>query len=65
MTLLEPIWQRYCDLISRGDFWALIGKLSVEKADPTGTIDITYYLILPHLLPYLWSSCMRLTIVLS
>jgi hypothetical protein len=24
MTLLEPLWQKYCDLISRGDFWALI-----------------------------------------
>ena len=43
MTLLEPLWQKYCDLISRGDFWALIGKLSVEKADPTGTMNIPYY----------------------
>jgi len=42
-TLLEPLWQKYCDLISRGDFWALIGKLSVEKSDPTGTINIPYY----------------------
>jgi len=42
-TLLEPLWQKYCDLISRGDFWALIGKLSVEKADPTGTMNIPYY----------------------
>ena len=43
MTLLEPLWQKYCDLISRGDFWALIGKLSVEKADPSGTMNIPYY----------------------
>lgn len=43
ITLLEPLWQKYCDVISRGDFWALIGKLSVEKADPTGTMNIPYY----------------------
>jgi hypothetical protein len=43
MTLLEPLWQKYCDLISRGDFWALIGNLSVETADPTGTMNIPYY----------------------
>jgi len=43
VTLLEPLWQKYCDLISRGDFWALVGKLSVEKADPTGTMNIPYY----------------------
>jgi len=43
VTLLEPLWQKYCDLISRGDFWALIGKLSVEKSDPTGSINIPYY----------------------
>jgi hypothetical protein len=42
ITLLEPIWQKYCDLISRGDFWALIGKLSVETADPTGTFILCY-----------------------
>jgi hypothetical protein len=41
--LLDPIWQNYCDVISRGDFWALIGKLSVEIADPTKTIKIPYY----------------------
>ena len=43
MISLEPLWQKYCDLISRGDFWALIGKLSVEKVDPTGTMNIPYY----------------------
>jgi len=42
-TLLDPIWQKYCDVISRGDFWALIGKLSVEIADPTKSINIPYY----------------------
>jgi len=41
--LFDPIWQDYCDVISRGDFWALVGKLSVEIADPTKTINIPYY----------------------
>ena len=41
-TVLEPIWQEYCDLISHADFWALIGKLAVEKADPTRTVSIPY-----------------------
>jgi catalase (peroxidase I) len=31
-SLLDPIWQDYCDSISRADFWVLIGKLAVEKA---------------------------------
>ncbi len=41
-TVLEPIWQKYCDKISRGDFWALFAKLVVEKADPTATIRIPF-----------------------
>jgi hypothetical protein len=41
-TVLEPIWQQYCDMISHADFWALIGKLAVEKADPTRTVSIPY-----------------------
>lgn len=41
-TLLEPIWQNYCDLISRGDFWALIGKLAVEKAERRSVVTIPY-----------------------
>jgi hypothetical protein len=36
--VIEPMWQDYCDQISRGDFWALIGKLALEAADPTGTV---------------------------
>ena len=42
MTLLEPIYQEYCDQINRPDFWVLFGKLVVEKADPTGTIRIPF-----------------------
>lgn len=41
-TLLEPIWQNYCDKISRADFWALIGKIATEYADPTHFIKIPY-----------------------
>ena len=38
-SLLDPIWQEYCDSISRADFWVLIGKLVVEKA---ALINIPY-----------------------
>lgn len=41
-TTLEPIWQQYCDLITRADFWALFAKLAVEGSDPTGAISINY-----------------------
>lgn len=41
-TLLEPIWQKYCDKISRADFWALIGKLATEYSEPTKFIKIPY-----------------------
>ena len=42
-SLLDPIWQEYCDSISRADFWVLIGKLVVEKAAlPDGLINIPY-----------------------
>lgn len=42
LSVLEPIWQSNCDKISRADFWALFAKLSIEKADPTGTIRIPF-----------------------
>jgi hypothetical protein len=41
-TLLEPIWQKYCDKISRADFWALTGKLAIEYSEPTKFINIPY-----------------------
>jgi hypothetical protein len=43
VSILEPMWQKYCNQISRADFWALMGKLSVEAADPTRTISIPFY----------------------
>ena len=43
-SLLDPLWQHYCDSISRADFWVLIGKFAVEKAAlPDGNIKIPYY----------------------
>jgi catalase (peroxidase I) len=41
-TVIEPIWQQYCDSISRADFWVLWAKMSAEKADPTATLKIAY-----------------------
>lgn len=32
ITTIEPIYQRVCDRISRADFWALFGKIVVERA---------------------------------
>jgi len=44
LTVLEPIWQKYCDQISRADFWFLFAKLSVEfAAGGPGNINIPYY----------------------
>ena len=40
-TLFEPIWQEYCDHISRADFWALIAAVAIEAAEPNGAIRIT------------------------
>lgn len=42
-SLIDHMWQHYCDSISRADFWVLIGKLAVEKAAlPDGLINIPY-----------------------
>ena len=42
VTVIEPLWQEYCDKISRADFWALLGKLAAERADPTHTLIIPF-----------------------
>ena len=34
--LFEPIFQQYCDTISRADFWAMIGWLSINIASAGG-----------------------------
>jgi hypothetical protein len=36
------MWQKYCDQISRADFWVLFAKLSLEAADPTNSIQLEY-----------------------
>ena len=47
-TLIEPLWQDYCEYLTRADFWALIGKLAVESSAkpvdniPGGYITIPY-----------------------
>ena len=41
-TVYEPIYQSYCDQINRADFYVLMGKLVIETAEPTHTIDLTF-----------------------
>ena len=43
MTIIEPVWQNYCHLISRADFWVLFGKIAAESALPNG--KFTTYVI--------------------
>jgi catalase (peroxidase I) len=42
ISQVEPLWQKYCDKISRGDFWVLLAKLAIEFADTTRTININH-----------------------
>ena len=42
VTVLEPIWQQFCDKISRADFWVLFAKLVIEMSEPTGKISIPF-----------------------
>jgi hypothetical protein len=45
-TVFEPIWQANCDLISRADFWALIGNYTVEYVtiiSPSSSSSSSYY----------------------
>lgn len=41
-SIIEPIWQKYCQQISRADFWAYWGKLVAETA-ATAPISIVYH----------------------
>ena len=36
MTLIEDLYQKYCTMISRADFWVLFGKIALESALPNG-----------------------------
>lgn len=41
-TVLEPIWQNYCDKITRADFWTLAAILAIQAAEPTKTISLPF-----------------------
>jgi hypothetical protein len=44
-SVIEPLWLKWCDKISRADFWVLFAKLVVQFADPTRqfpTIEFEY-----------------------
>jgi len=41
-TVLEPIWQNYCDKISRADFWALVAIIAIQQSEPTKTIVLPF-----------------------
>ena len=41
VAVMEPIWQHYCDKISRADFWVLFAKLVVEYTAKTSTDSIS------------------------
>jgi len=43
LTTIEAIWQKTCNTISRADFWVMLTKLAVERADPTRTLSVPYY----------------------
>eukprot|EP01038_Epipyxis_sp_PR26KG_P015755 gene15755-21334_t len=42
IAVLDPIWQKYCDKISRADFWVMTAIIALKNAEPTGTINIDY-----------------------
>lgn len=39
MSVLEPIWQENCELISRADFWVYFAYLSIDHAERTNLIS--------------------------
>jgi len=43
LTSIEDIWQSTCNTISRADFWVMLTKLAIERADPTRTLAVPYY----------------------
>jgi len=36
MTLIEGLYQKYCTMMGRADFWVLFGKIAIESALPNG-----------------------------
>ncbi len=41
-TVIEPMWQKYCDKMSRADFWVLFAKLALEKADGSHSLILPF-----------------------
>ena len=41
-TIIEPLWQEYCDKISRADFWVLFAKIAAESALPNGRFNTAF-----------------------
>ena len=41
-TIIEPLWQQYCDKISRADFWVLFGKIAAESALANGRFNTAF-----------------------
>lgn len=41
---IEPIWQKYCEFISRADMYVLIGKWAAERGDLTQTLNIPFHI---------------------
>ena len=41
-TIIEPLWQEYCDKISRADFWVLFGKVAAESALANGRFNTAF-----------------------
>jgi len=42
LTVVETMWQKHCDKISRADFWSMMGKFAAEKGDKKHRLDIPY-----------------------
>jgi hypothetical protein len=43
VTVMDPIWQEYCDQISRADFWALFAKLTLDYAASSSSLVNNFY----------------------
>ncbi len=41
-TTIEPLWQKYCNWISRADFWVLFAQMVIKKAEPTNYIGFNF-----------------------
>ncbi len=41
-TVIEPMWQKYCDKMTRADFWVLFAKLALEKADGSHSLNLPF-----------------------